>query len=360
MSCRLEFQNICKRYAGSAPVLRDLSLTVEPGELFFLLGPSGCGKSTLLRIAAGLIEPDSGRILADGKDIGALPPERRGMPMVFQSYALWPHMDVFENVAFGLKIRKLSASEIRTRVESILEAVQMTPYIRRKITALSGGQQQRVALARALVLDPSVLLLDEPLSNLDAKLRDAMRTEIRRICKEKELTAVYVTHDRREALSMADRIAVLKSGQVRQCGTPREIYRMPRDRFTASFLGDVNFLTGRCLGREDTFCVFETEVGKLRATHGWGELPAPGETRTLMFRPESVRFDAVPGGINTFSARIRESWFLGEITQTSLSAGSFVFTANEQAAPDRAHDSSQSVRIDPEHLVVLSPDPEED
>ena len=131
MSCRLEFQNICKRYAGSAPVLQDLSLTVEPGELFFLLGPSGCGKSTLLRIAAGLIEPDSGRILADGKDIGALPPERRGMPMVFQSYALWPHMDVFENVAFGLKIRKMSAPEIRTRVESILEAVQMTPYIRR-------------------------------------------------------------------------------------------------------------------------------------------------------------------------------------------------------------------------------------
>jgi len=360
MSCRLEFQNICKRYAGSAPVLRDLSLTVEPGELFFLLGPSGCGKSTLLRIAAGLIEPDSGRILADGKDIGALPPERRGMPMVFQSYALWPHMDVFENVAFGLKIRKLSASEIRTRVESILEAVQMTPYIRRKITALSGGQQQRVALARALVLDPSVLLLDEPLSNLDAKLRDAMRTEIRRICKEKKLTAVYVTHDRREALSMADRIAVLKSGQVRQCGTPREIYRMPRDRFTASFLGDVNFLTGRCLGREDTFCVFETEVGKLRATHGWGELPAPGETRTLMFRPESVRFDAAESDLNSFSAEIRESWFLGEITQTSLAAGSFVFTANEQDAPDRAHGTGLRVRVSPEHLVVLSPDPEED
>lgn len=360
MSCRLEFQNICKRYAGSAPVLRDLSLTVEPGELFFLLGPSGCGKSTLLRIAAGLIEPDSGTILADGKDISALPPERRGMPMVFQSYALWPHMDVFENVAFGLKIRKTPASEIRSRVEDILEAVQMTPYIHRKITALSGGQQQRVALARALVLDPPVLLLDEPLSNLDAKLRDAMRTEIRKICKAKELTAVYVTHDRREALSMADRIAVLKSGAVRQCGTPREIYRTPRDRFTASFLGDVNFLPGRFLGREGDTLVFETAVGTLRATPGRGSAPAPGEERTLMFRPESVRFDAPKDGINTFPAEIREGWFLGEISQTSLAAGSFLFTANEQAAPERPRGSVQSVRIDPEHLVALSPDPEED
>jgi len=359
MPCRLEFQNICKRYAGSAPVLRDLSLTVEPGELFFLLGPSGCGKSTLLRIAAGLIEPDSGLILLDGKDIGAQPPERRAMPMVFQSYALWPHMNVFENVAFGLKIRKLPAAEIRSRVEDILEAVQMTPYIHRKITALSGGQQQRVALARALVLNPSVLLLDEPLSNLDAKLRDAMRTEIRRICKEKELTALYVTHDRREALSMADRIAVLNSGAVRQCGTPREIYRTPRDRFTASFLGDVNFLSGRYLGPENGFLLFETAVGTLRATPGRGSAPSPNEERTLMFRPESVRFDAPEDGINTFPARIRESWFLGEITQTSLETGSFVFTANEQAAPERPHGSPQRVRIDPEHLVVLSPDPEE-
>ena len=360
MSCRLEFQNICKQYAGSAPVLRNLSLTVEPGELFFLLGPSGCGKSTLLRIAAGLIEPDSGTILADGKDIGALPPERRGMPMVFQSYALWPHMDVFENVAFGLKIRKTPSSEIKKRVEDILEAVQMTPYIRRKITALSGGQQQRVALARALVLDPPVLLLDEPLSNLDAKLRDAMRTEIRKICKAKELTAVYVTHDRREALSMADRIAVLKSGAVRQCGTPREIYRTPRDRFTASFLGDVNFLTGRFLRPEQGSLLFETAVGPLRTGPARGPAPAPGEERTLMFRPESVRFDAPENGINTFSAEIRESWFLGEISQTSLAAGSFVFTASEQAAPERPRGSVQSVRIDPEHLAVLSPDPEED
>jgi len=360
MPCRLEFQNICKRYAGSAPVLRDLSLTVEPGELFFLLGPSGCGKSTLLRIAAGLIEPDSGSILADGKDIRALPPERRGMPMVFQSYALWPHMDVFENVAFGLKIRKIPASGIRSRVENILESVQMTPYIHRKITALSGGQQQRVALARALVLDPSVLLLDEPLSNLDAKLRDAMRTEIRKICKEKNLTAVYVTHDRREALSMADRIAVLKSGAVRQCGTPREIYRTPRDRFTASFLGDVNFLKGRYLGSEQGCLLFETPIGNLRAGPGRGPAPAPNEERTLMFRPESVRFDAPKGGINTFSAEIREGWFLGEISQTNLAAGSFVFTANEQAAPERPRGSVQSVRIDPEHLVVLSPDAEEE
>jgi iron(III) transport system ATP-binding protein len=271
-------------------VLRDLSLTVEPGELFFLLGPSGCGKSTLLRIAAGLIEPDSGRILADGKDISLLPPERRGMPMVFQSYALWPHMDVFENVAFGLKIRKMPASEIRTRVESILEAVQMTPYIRRKITALSGGQQQRVALARALCIEPDVLLMDEPLSNLDAKLRVEMRTVIKNIQHNVGITTVYVTHDQEEAMAVSDRIAVMNSGVIQQIGTPKAIYQRPANLFVSTFIGRSNILNGT-LEVEDGKTWIVTKSGYKAEIKGVRDEQKKNQNVILSVRPEEFLLD---------------------------------------------------------------------
>lgn len=346
-----QFTGIEKSFTKGVPILSGLDLTVKSGELFFLLGPSGCGKSTLLRIAAGLYDPDKGDVLLDGKSILGLPPEKRNTPMVFQNYALWPHMNVFENVAFGLRARKESNAKIREKVGQVLESVRMSEYADRKVTALSGGQQQRVALARALVLEPSVLLLDEPLSNLDAKLRDVMRSEIRNICKSRGLTAIYVTHDRREALGMADRIAVMKNGKFCQIGTPREIYQHPVNHFTASFLGDANFLSGRCLGKEGKYYVFETVCGNMLASADF--FAENGKEYDLMFRPEAVKMDVPPDQENSFTAEVKESMYLGELTQMTLECGTFRFDAGEQAAPERNTGMLFSVAIPPEHLICL-------
>ncbi|MDQ3621550.1 MAG: ABC transporter ATP-binding protein [Verrucomicrobiota bacterium] len=220
----LTLENLTKRF-GSAVALSAINLRVEAGEIFFLLGPSGCGKTTLLRCIAGFYAPETGRILFGDEDVTRLPPHRRNTGMMFQSYALWPHMTVARNVAFGLEERKVAAAEISRRVQEALDCVKMGALGERKIHELSGGQQQRVALARALVIRPRCLLLDEPLSNLDAKLRLEMRGEIRRICKEFGLTAIYVTHDQKEALSIADRLAIMEAGHLRQIGRPGETYR---------------------------------------------------------------------------------------------------------------------------------------
>ena len=216
----VDIVGITKSYDGVNKVLNALSLHIDSGERMFLLGPSGCGKSTLLRILAGLTESDGGSVAFDGRDISCLPPEKRHAAMVFQNYALWPHLNVFENVAFGLRSAKVPAKEIVSQVNEVLQLVKLDGYGKRMISSLSGGQQQRVALARALAVRPALLLLDEPLSNLDAKLRDTMRSEIARICAERRQTVLYVTHDRQEALSMADRMAVLQNGRIRQLGTP--------------------------------------------------------------------------------------------------------------------------------------------
>tara|TARA_A100001037_G_scaffold254540_1_gene239682 strand:- start:20 stop:763 length:744 start_codon:yes stop_codon:yes gene_type:complete len=234
---------------GDVVALNSIDLAIEPGELFFLLGPSGCGKTTLLRSIAGFYVPDSGTIHFDEEDVTRLEPHRRNTGMMFQSYALWPHKSVHDNVSFGLEQQKLPKEEITKRVGEALELVQMLSYAERKPNALSGGQQQRVALARALVVRPRCLLLDEPLSNLDAKLRLEMRTEIRRICKEFKLTTIYVTHDQKEALSIADKMAVLDQGNVLQVGSPTEMYRRPLSRFVANFIGETNFLSGKVIGR---------------------------------------------------------------------------------------------------------------
>ena len=257
-------EKLTKSYDGTVKVLDGVDLHIAQGELVFLLGPSGCGKSTLLRILAGLVTADSGSISFDGKNIMSLPPEKRRAAMVFQNYALWPHLNVFENVAFGLRMEKTPRKEIEKKVMESLEQVQMERYARSAVTQLSGGQQQRVALARALAVEPALLLLDEPLSNLDANLRDTMRREIKRICTERKLTALYVTHDRREALSMADRAGVMHKGKLAQIGTPDEIYNHPADSFTARFLGDVNGLP--CGGgiRPERLRISE-EKGKLSA-----------------------------------------------------------------------------------------------
>jgi iron(III) transport system ATP-binding protein len=242
-SVRLD--GITKIYPGATGGIRDFSCTIAEGEFFALLGPSGCGKTTTLRIVAGLETLDSGRVYFDERDVTALPPEKRGAAMVFQSYALFPHMDVFNNVAFGLKAQKLPKAEIAPRVQDALQTVQLDGMERRRVTELSGGQQQRVALARAIAVQPRILLLDEPLSNLDAELRYATRQQLAALQQRLGITAIYVTHDQEEALELAHRIAVLKDGQCQQIGTPDEILDAPATPFVESFLERQRKLLGR-------------------------------------------------------------------------------------------------------------------
>lgn len=243
---KLELRNLTKEFGNGAEkvvAVRDLSLTINPGEFVTLLGPSGCGKTTALRMVAGFETPTSGEVLLDGEDLSSLTPDRRPMGMVFQSYALFPHMSVFDNVAYGLKVKKLSATDIKREVTEILDSMNLAHLAGRAPNQLSGGQQQRVALARAMVVRPKVLLFDEPLSNLDAKLRGQMRIEIRTIQRRLGITSIFVTHDQDEAMSLSDRIIVMRNAVVEQAGTPEEIYRRPSSRFVADFIGRSNFLS---------------------------------------------------------------------------------------------------------------------
>lgn len=305
---------------GPTRAVDHINLTIDPGELFFLLGPSGCGKTTLLRCIAGFHEPESGTILMGEDDVTRLPPHQRDTGMVFQSYALWPHMSVAQNVAFGLEMRKISKAETEQRVKEALEMVKMTDRADHKPNQLSGGQQQRVALARALVIHPKCLLLDEPLSNLDAKLRLEMRTEIRRICKEAGLTAIYVTHDQKEALSVADRLAVLNGGVVEQCGTPQEVYLHPASVFAAGFIGETNFLEGTVSSKRDGKTVISTPVGDWISTV---ENDAEeGAEVTLSLRPETLRLGDVPSEIdNEIDGVVHDTIYLGEVAQHQVRLG---------------------------------------
>ncbi len=243
--------------------VKDTNLTIEPGSFVTLLGPSGCGKTTTLRMIAGFESPDEGEIYLGDEPINELTPNKRDTAMVFQSYALLPHYNVFDNVAYGLKLRKVPEDEIKARVMSILELVELSGMDGRMTNQLSGGQQQRVALARALVIEPSVLLFDEPLSNLDAKLRVSMRTEIRRIQQEVGITAIYVTHDQSEAMALSDNIIIMSNGLVEQMGPPEEIYYHPKNEFVADFIGEANFLDGACLDQPGRTIVLRPESGHL-------------------------------------------------------------------------------------------------
>ena len=321
------------KYFGSVHAVDHVSLEIEPGEIFFLLGPSGCGKTTLLRTIAGFHEVDSGRIFIGGRDVTSLPPHKRDTGMVFQSYALWPHMTVAENVAFGLDIRRVPKAEAAARVARALDAVHMADRASYKPNMLSGGQQQRVALARALVIEPQCLLLDEPLSNLDAKLRIEMRTEIRRICKERGLTAIYVTHDQKEALSIADRLAVLNGGHVEQVGAPSEVYRRPKNRFVAGFIGEANFLDGKVSSIDAAVVTVETALGKVVADAAnvmRETAPKVGDAVSLCVRPESVRvLPAGETGENAFSATVSRFSYQGDVAQSVLAAEALSFSAVE-------------------------------
>ncbi|GEP42008.1 ABC transporter ATP-binding protein [Brevifollis gellanilyticus] len=316
----ISIQGLHKRF-GSQAVLHDVSLDIAQGELFFLLGPSGCGKTTLLRHIAGFYQPDSGAIFFGEDNVTRLPAHKRGTGMMFQSYALWPHLNVAQNVAFGLEERNRPKQEIEDRVGQALELVKLGGLGARRISQLSGGQQQRVALARALVIRPRCLLLDEPLSNLDAKLRHEMRSEIRRICKEFGLTGIYVTHDRDEALSMADRLAIMENGRIAQVGTPQDVYRDPASRMVAEFIGEANFIPARVRGNSSEAGFFEVEssFGPLRARATRGDWhPAPGTEVTLSVRPEALTFGHVLESINRFPGHVTDTTYLGSTVQYEL------------------------------------------
>jgi len=331
----IHVESLVKQFTESR-ALDDVSFHVEEGELFTLLGPSGCGKSTTLMSIAGFQTPEQGSI-AVGNDVFfdaarriSVPAERRNLGIVFQSYAVWPHMTVFANLAFPLKVRKRKRAAIRERVLEVLELVEMTPYVDRYPHQLSGGQQQRVALARALVYSPSVLLLDEPFSNLDAKLRERARTWVKELQHRLGLTTVFVTHDQDEALSMSDRVAVMSAGEVQQIGTPEEIYRRPASRFVAEFVGRVNLLSGHVAAWERGRVALELDGGR-KLWIDSEEAPPPSSRLTLAVRPEALRVEAADvsalNGSNTLDARIHSVAFLGDHYQYELESDGLLLTA---------------------------------
>ncbi len=310
---RIETERLTKKF-GAVAAVDDATLSIGEGELFTLLGPSGCGKTSLLRLIAGFYAPDAGEIRFDGRRVNDVPPHERGIGMVFQNYALWPHMTVFDNIAYGLKLRKVGRAEIAARVEAVLEKVKLGGMGARFPGQLSGGQQQRVALARALVLNPEILLLDEPLSNLDAKIRVQVRQEIRKLQKELGITTLYVTHDQEEALTLSDRIAIFNQGKVLQVGTPKELYERPGNRFVADFIGINNLIDG-------TVEAVDPRARRLRAKTAFGPLSGlfeegqglrVGDKCILCVRPENADFDgeAVPDR-NLLKGRITFSAYLG-------------------------------------------------
>mgnify|MGYP001256512064 CR=1 FL=1 len=296
----IRLDNITKQY-GAVGALRGLSLEVAQGEFFSLLGPSGCGKTTTLRIVAGLLQPDSGRVYLDGRDVTDLPPYRRNLGLVFQNYALFPHMTVWDNVAYGLRARRMPESEIKARVGRYLEIVGLSSMANRRPRELSGGQQQRVALARSLAIEPVVLLFDEPLSNLDAQLREQMQVEIRQLQRELGFTAFYVTHDQAEALLLSDRLAVLREGRLEQLGTPEELYDAPASPFVAGFFGGTNLLEGTAV-REGSGWRFKTTGGSVLAAGRAVGRVSDGAAVRLAVRPQRLRIAAASAGAVAASA----------------------------------------------------------
>jgi len=365
----IRIDKLTKRF-GSVTALAGLDLEIAPGELFFLLGSSGCGKTTLLRSLAGFYTPEAGRIFFDTEDVTVLAPHKRNTGMMFQSYALWPHMSVAENVAFGLHERKILKAEIASRVAEALRSVRMEAYATRRPQQLSGGQQQRVALARALVIRPRCLLLDEPLSNLDAKLRLEMRTEIRRVCKEFKLTTVYVTHDQKEALSIADRMAILDGGRILQVGSPREVYKRPTCKRVAGFIGETDFIEGTVIGLDvglggtssETIATVETPLGRFEGVLGAPEKPPSiGQMVTLSIRPEcwnlrelspteAGKNAAHPVGreekINALRGRIGGCVYLGEVAQYDFVTGGDFSGRNELPTTLKVFEKNPRLFID--------------
>ena len=352
----VQFECVTK-ILGQSRAVDGLTLEIKPGELFFLLGPSGCGKTTALRLVAGFYTPDEGRIILNERDQSRVPPHKRNTGMVFQNYALWPHMDVWNNVAYGLKMRRVSEDEKKQRVGHALETVQMETYAGRLPNQLSGGQQQRVALARALVIEPDVILLDEPLSNLDAKLRIEMRAQIKEIHQKIGRTMIYVTHDQAEALSMADRIAVMYRGRVVQVGTPRQLYTRPESAFVAEFIGGTNLLPGTLDERGDLLTV-RTPAGLIRAANGAKDI-AHGGLVFCSVRPESLRLQTegpLSAEHNQLTGEIQSIMYFGDSEQYSLrlTDGTRVRAVQyNQTARTAEIGKRVTLAIDPRDVIVL-------
>ena len=345
----LSFRNIRKQF-DSTVVIRDLSLDIREGELFFLLGPSGCGKTTCLRMVAGFYQPDGGDLLFGERVMNDVPPHKRNTGMVFQNYALWPHLTAHGNIEYGLKVRKIERAQRDEMVEQALQMVRLEGLGKRYPSQMSGGQQQRVALARALVIRPDILLLDEPLSNLDAQLRLEMRAEIKRLHAETGTTALYVTHDQEEALSIADRVAVLKDGELMQVGAPRELYRHPVSRFVAEFIGETNFLPGKILSIEpQTLCV-ETPAGVLVAARGEGDWQLNQQV-WCSIRPESWRLQSEGKNVNEFAAQLEDAMYLGQNEQLRAR-----LTGGVAASAATADESWRLLKIAVPNPTAKSPD----
>jgi len=326
----LTLKNVSKTFPARGGVtevtaVNKISLEIQRGELVTLLGPSGCGKTTTLRMIAGFEYPTTGTISLDGLEINALPPNQRHMSMVFQSYAIFPHLNVFENIAYGLNVRRLAQAEIKRRVERVLDLVHLPGYQNRAPNQLSGGQQQRIALARALVMEPKVLLMDEPLSNLDAKLREQMRKEIRRIQRELGITSVYVTHDQIEAMTLSDRIVVMNQGNLEQIGTPIEIYRFPKSRFVADFIGRANFVPGMIQEQKNSTLQVDTLDKTLKLSNVHGDF-RQGQQVTLIIRPEMVDIQQTGGFTRGI---IRRAVYLGDVIEYDVEVAGQLITSTE-------------------------------
>jgi iron(III) transport system ATP-binding protein len=360
----IRLSGVSKHYYSEGKVIKaldDVDLTIPSNEIFTLLGPSGCGKTTLLRCIVGLETPDRGEIRI-GDDIVwsaergiSVPTEKRGLGMVFQTYAIWPHMNVFDNVAYPLQIRRVPRDEIRARVEKTLRFVQLEGFERRPATKLSGGQQQRVALARALVGEPKVILFDEPLSNLDAKLREETRKELRAFLGQLKITAVYVTHDRIEALALSDAIAVMRSGRIVEIGTPKKIYFHSDHRFVADFIGRANLVRATVRAHEGGRTLVDCGLGTIACEQR--DLP-PGSEATLCLRPEFIRVLA-PGetpsaGANLLDARVESLTFVGEAYEIELRSGAEPLLA--KVVPDGELKEGELVRLEiaPGHCLLVS------
>lgn len=316
----LELKNVTKRF-GDVVAVNDLNIpSINKGEFVTFLGPSGCGKTTLLRIIGGFYYPTSGSVIMYGDEINNIPPEKRKTSMVFQNYALFPHMSVFSNIAYGLKIRKLSKEKIRQKVKRILKIVKLEGLENRKPTELSGGQQQRVALARCIVIEPEIILLDEPLSNLDASLRVMMREEIRKIQQSLHLTVIFVTHDQEEAMSMSDRIVVMNEGKIEQIGTPTEIYEKPASQFVACFIGYINIIKGRIESLQNDAVIVSTGVGEFVNINKDLTGLNRGERVTVIVRPESAVLGRKQsqGDKNCVSGTIINFTYIGAVVRYSI------------------------------------------
>jgi iron(III) transport system ATP-binding protein len=352
----LTLDHVVKSY-GKLRAVDDLSLEVRDGELLTLLGPSGCGKTTTLRAVSGFVALNSGRIFIGQRNITDIPPERRGIGLVFQNYALWPHMTVFQNLAFGLQLKKLPKQTIRKKIEKSLAMVKLAGYEDRYPRQLSGGQQQRVALARALVLEPDILLLDEPLSNLDALLREQMRFEIAQIHKQAGITSIYVTHDQTEAMVISDRIAVMNQGKVVQIGRPAEIYSAPASKFVAGFMGTTTFIHGKVSGATRERIVVQTDSGL--SIQGKGGQLAAGDEVDVAIRPENIRFLTTPADIrkqgkeNTFEARVTRASYVGELVDYQLDLKGSLLRAKGETANSLSEGTTIRINIEPEQLSIL-------